>query len=183
MLSQFSGAAERRSLREFLPSSPGFYPAGRLDYDSEGLLLLTNQGELQHRIAHPQLKMKKRYWVQTTSVISDEGLERLQSGLVLKDGPTRPAEAKRIDPPEALWARSEPVAAHRDQLSGWIEIELSEGRNRQVRRMLAAVECPVLRLIRFAIGPWTIDGLAPGEHRLEQVNLPKKPRQPRRRLS
>ena len=181
MLSQFTGEPDQRTLAEFLHGNPGFFPAGRLDYDSEGLLLLTNQGPLQHRIAHPDMKMAKRYWVQTTSELSIRGIEQLRTGVQLKDGPTKPASVKAINQPASLWAREQPVAPHRDKLSGWLELEITEGRNRQVRRMLAALDCPVLRLIRVAVGPWSIENLNPGEHRKLQVHLPESKPTKRRR--
>lgn len=150
----------------------GFYPAGRLDRDSEGLLLLTDDGRLQHRISHPQQKLEKTYWVQVEGNVSQEALNTLRNGVDLKDGLTRPAKAHCIDPPSNLWPRTPPIRERQNQPTQWLEICISEGRNRQVRRMTAAVGHPTLRLIRAAIGHWKLDDLTPGEHRLETIHLP-----------
>lgn len=176
VLSQFTddrapgNGSPRATLSDYL-RIPGIYPAGRLDYDSEGLLLLTAEGSLQHRIASPSLKMPKTYWVQVEGNITDEALEQLTTGVQLKDGLTRPAKATRMPPP-ALWPRVPPVR-HRDTIpTTWLELTITEGKNRQVRRMTAAVGFPTLRLIRYRIGDWTLEGLDPGSHRTITVNLP-----------
>lgn len=143
---------------------PAVYPAGRLDLDSEGLLLLTDDGRLQARIADPQFKLPKTYLVQIEGNITDSSLAALRRGVDLKDGRTRPADAKRIDPP-ALWPRDPPVRFRKTVADCWIELTIREGRNRQVRRMTAAVGHGTLRLVRWRIGDWTLDGLAPAEWR------------------
>ena len=153
----------RRTLAEFgLP--PGVYAAGRLDHDSEGLLLLTDDGTLAHRLTDPRHKQPKTYWVQVEGEPSDEQLDALRRGVVLNDGPTRPAKARRLDTP-ALWPRDPPVRFRKTVPDAWLEIAIGEGRNRQVRRMTAAVGLPTLRLVRVAIGPHRLDDLAPGEWR------------------
>ena len=153
----------RPTLSDFI-DLPGVYPAGRLDLDSEGLLLLTDNGRLQARIADPKFKMAKTYLVQVEGEVSDEALAALRSGVRLKDGLTRPAEAERIPIP-ALWPRDPPVRFRKSVPDGWIRLTIGEGRNRQVRRMTAAVGYPTLRLVRWRIGDWTLDGLAPGAWR------------------
>ncbi|BDU18500.1 pseudouridine synthase [Lysobacter auxotrophicus] len=153
----------RRTLADFgLP--PDVYAAGRLDHDSEGLLLLTDDGALAHRLTDPRHKEPKTYWVQVEGEPSDEQLDALRRGVVLNDGPTRPAKAQRLDTPP-LWPRDPPVRFRKTVPDAWLEIAISEGRNRQVRRMTAAVGLPTLRLVRVAIGPHRLDGLAPGEWR------------------
>jgi 23S rRNA pseudouridine2457 synthase len=164
VLSQFKDSACRQVLADYIPV-PEIYPAGRLDRDSEGLLVLTNDGKLQARIADPRYRMSKTYWVQLEGVPCEESLKRLQSGVELKDGFTQPAKAKLIDPPLQLWRRDPPVRFRQQLPTQWLEITLKEGRNRQVRRMTAAVGFPTLRLIRYRIGSWTLDGLASGEWR------------------
>lgn len=166
VLSQFTDRGTdgaRATLSDWI-DRPGVYPAGRLDRDSEGLLLLTADGREQARIADPRFKLGKTYLVQVEGEIDEAALERLRRGVTLNDGPTRPAEARRIDPP-ALWPRDPPVRFRKNVPDGWIELTLREGRNRQVRRMTAAVGFPTLRLVRWRIGDWTLDGLAPGEWR------------------
>ncbi|PAV26735.1 pseudouridine synthase [Tamilnaduibacter salinus] len=170
VLSQFTDQRGRPTLAHYIGAS-GVYPAGRLDFDSEGLLLLTDDGRLQQRIASPARKMSKTYLVQVEGAITDEALEHLQSGVELKDGLTRPAQARRIDPPD-LPARKPPVRFRRDIPTSWIEMTLTEGRNRQVRRMTAAVDFPTLRLVRYRIGDWTLDGLQPGDSRQQTIHLP-----------
>ena len=160
VLPQFTDPGGRPTLAAFI-DLPGLYPAGRLDRDSEGLMLLTDDGRLQARIADPQHKMPKTYWVQVEGLISDAALAALRAGVTLKDGLTRPAQAQRIDPP-AIWDRDPPIRVRKTVPDCWISLTLREGRNRQVRRMTAAVGHPTLRLIRHAIGPWALDGLAPG---------------------
>lgn len=143
---------------------PAVYPAGRLDHDSEGLLLLTDDGALAHRLTDPRHKLPKTYWVQVEGEPDDGQLARLREGVQLNDGPTRPAEARQIDPPQ-LWPRDPPVRFRKTVPDGWLEVVLREGRNRQVRRMTAAVGLPTLRLVRVAIGDHRLDGLAPGQWR------------------
>ena len=151
----------RRTLAEFgLP--PDVYAAGRLDHDSEGLLLLTDDGALAHRLTDPRHKQPKTYWVQVEGEPSDAQLDALRRGVVLNDGPTRPAKARRLDAP-ALWPRDPPVRFRKTVPDAWLELVIGEGRNRQVRRMTAAVGLPTLRLVRVAIGPHRLDDLAPGE--------------------
>jgi 23S rRNA pseudouridine2457 synthase len=152
---------------------PGVYPAGRLDTDSEGLLLLTDDGALQHRITDPRHKMVKRYRVQVERIPDEPALARLRAGLQLKDGPTRPCTALRIDPPAGLWQRSPPVRHRLTVDTCWLEIGIAEGRNRQVRRMTAAIGHPTLRLIRVAIGPWQLGGLQPGQWVDADVRCPQ----------
>ncbi len=164
VLPQFTSPDGRRSLADFL-SLPGLYPAGRLDYDSEGLMLLTDFGPWQARISQPGSPLAKRYRVQVEGDPTNETLEPLRRGLVLSDGPTRPAPATLIPEPPGLWPRDPPIRSRKAIPTAWIELELNEGRNRQVRRMTAAVGLPTLRLIRWSVGPWTLDGLAPGQWR------------------
>jgi 23S rRNA pseudouridine2457 synthase len=161
VLSQFTPEGRWRGLKDFI-DIPGVYVAGRLDADSEGLLLLTNDGRLQARISDPRHKMEKTYWVQVEGVPIDAALVALRQGVQLNDGPTRPARAKLIPQPEPLWAREPPVRFRQSIPTSWLELVISEGRNRQVRRMTAAVGYPTLRLIRAAIGPYSLDGLVPG---------------------
>lgn len=156
---------------------PGVYPAGRLDYDSEGLLLLTDDGALAHRITHPSQKLPKTYWVQVEGAPDDDALQRLRRGVTLKDGPTRPAKVRRIEAPNVP-DRVPPVRFRASIPTHWLEITISEGRNRQVRRMTAHVGLPTLRLIRAAIGSWTLDGIASGEWRKETVHLPQQAASP-----
>ena len=164
VLCQFSGdGTARPTLADFI-DVPGVYPAGRLDLDSEGLLLLTDDGRLQARIADPRFKLPKTYLVQVEGDIDEAALASLRRGVDLKDGPTRPAAADRIDDP-ALWPRDPPVRFRKSIPDCWIELTIHEGRNRQVRRMTAAVGYPTLRLVRWRIGDWTVAGLAPGAFR------------------
>ena len=150
----------RPTLSDFI-DAPGVYPAGRLDMDSEGLLLLTDDGRLQARIAEPRFKMAKTYLVQVEGVVAEASLEALRRGVSLKDGRTLPAEAERIDDPQ-LWPRDPPVRFRKTVPDCWIKLTIREGKNRQVRRMTAAVGHPTLRLVRWAIGAWTVEGIAPG---------------------
>ncbi|HET9694221.1 MAG TPA: pseudouridine synthase [Steroidobacteraceae bacterium] len=164
VLPQFTSPDGRRCLRDFVPLT-GVYPAGRLDFDSEGLMLLTDFGPWQARISQPGSALGKLYRVQVEGVAAAEAVERLRGGLVLNDGPTRPAPTRVIDEPAGLWPREPPIRVRKAIPTSWLEIELSEGRNRQVRRMTAAVGLPTLRLIRWAVGPWSVEGLAPGQWR------------------
>ena len=165
VLSQFTGGKDGEDdTLAHLVDVPGVYPAGRLDKDSEGLLLLTDEGRLQSRIAEPRYKMAKTYLVQVEGEAGDEALEKLARGVELKDGMTRPARAKRIDAPP-VWDRDPPVRFRKSVPDSWIALEITEGRNRQVRRMTAAVGLPTLRLIRWRIGDWSVDGFKPGEWR------------------
>ena len=168
VICQFSPSENKSTLKDFL-QQPGFYPAGRLDHDSEGLLLLTNQGWLQHRIAHPQHKLEKTYWVQLDNTISDDAIEQLRRGVQLKDGLTQPASATRIAVGQQLWPRQPPIRSRKSIPTSWISLTITEGRNRQVRRMTAAVGFPTLRLIRVAIGPWSLQRLKPGDYRKVRV--------------
>ncbi|WP_256926592.1 pseudouridine synthase [Sphingomonas sp. TZW2008] len=167
VLSQFTdrgSPTQRRTLSDYI-DLPGVYPAGRLDRDSEGLLLLTDDGQLQARIADPRFKLPKTYLVQVEGVPNDAALDQLRAGVTLADGPTRPAEAAVIAPP-ALWPRDPPIRYRAAILDSWLRLTIHEGRNRQVRRMTAAVGHPTLRLVRWRIGEWSLDGLAPGVWRL-----------------
>ena len=171
VLSQFSASADKRTLADYI-DAPGYYPAGRLDYDSEGLLLLTDDGALQARIAAPRHKMWKRYLLQVEGTPNEAALERLRHGVELSDGPTRPARARLAASPE-VWPREPPIRQRASIEVSWLELELQEGRNRQARRMSAAIGCPTLRLIRTAIGDWSLDKLQPGQYRHVKVNLPR----------
>lgn len=167
VLSQFTDKGTAGSPRPTLSAfidAPGVYPAGRLDRDSEGLLLLTDDGALQARIAEPRFKMPKTYLVQVEGDVSDDALAQLRRGVQLNDGMTRRAEAERIDDP-ALWRRDPPVRFRKSVPDGWLKLTIREGRNRQVRRMTAAVGHPTLRLVRWRIGEWSLDDLAPGTWR------------------
>lgn len=164
VLSQFRDRDGRPTLADFV-DVPGVYPAGRLDFDSEGLLLLTDDGRLQARISQPRSGTRKTYRAQVEGVPSPAQLEELVSGVTLRDGPARAVSARRIDEPADLWERDPPIRYRKNVADSWIEVVLTEGRNRQVRRMTAAVGLPTLRLIRYAVGDWTVDGLQPGEWR------------------
>ncbi|MEO0632649.1 MAG: rRNA large subunit pseudouridine synthase E [Pseudomonadota bacterium] len=167
VLSQFTDKGTAGSTRPTLSAYidlPGVYAAGRLDRDSEGLMLLTSDGRLQARIAHPKFKAPKTYWAQVEGEITDDALAQLRSGVTLKDGPTRPAQAQRIAPPD-IWPRDPPIRFRKSIPDSWLSLTLTEGRNRQVRRMTAHVGFPTLRLIRVQIGDWRLDGLQPGEWR------------------
>lgn len=168
VLTQFRGGTDDvPTLAAFIPL-PGVYPAGRLDRDSEGLLLLTDDGALQHRISHPRHKLWKTYWVQVEGTADAPRLAALRTGVVLNDGPTRPAQVRAMAEP-ALWPREPPVRFRKSVPTAWIEIAIREGRNRQVRRMTAAVGLPTLRLVRVRIGDWHLDGLSPGAFRVLEV--------------
>ena len=163
VICQFTPEGGHRTLKEFI-AVPAVYPAGRLDTDSEGLLVLTDDGRLQTSIADPRHKLPKTYWVQVDGAVEEEAIERLRAGVELRDGPTLPAKARVIAEP-AIWPRDPPIRVRREIPTTWIELEINEGRNRQVRRMTAAVGHPTLRLVRSRIGPWNLEGLAPGEWR------------------
>ncbi len=180
VLTQFTDTRSptpRPTLSDFI-DIPGVYPAGRLDRDSEGLVLLTDDGRLQARIASPRHKMAKTYLVQVEGAPNEADLAPLRHGVVLKDGPTRPARARLIAPP-ALWPRDPPVRSRKTVPDAWIELTLTEGRNRQVRRMTAAIGLPTLRLVRWRIGPWSLDGLEPGAWREGDPSLHPGPNTPR----
>ncbi|MBL9054630.1 MAG: pseudouridine synthase [Tabrizicola sp.] len=164
VLCQFSREGERAVLADFVPVK-GVYPAGRLDRDSEGLVVLTDDGKLQARIADPRFKLEKTYLAQVEGVVTEAALARLRAGVALNDGPTLPARARTVAEPDWLWPRVPPIRVRKSVPDGWIELTIREGRNRQVRRMCAAVRLPCLRLIRWRVGDWTLDGLAPGEWR------------------
>jgi 23S rRNA pseudouridine2457 synthase len=164
VLCQFTDAAGRRTLADFV-AVKNVYPAGRLDYDSEGLLLLTDDGALQKRIADPRHKMKKTYLAQVERIPDEKALARLCRGVKLKDGMTAPASARLVDEPGWLWPRVPPIRYRRNIPAAWLELTTTEGRNRQVRRMTAAVGHPTLRLVRVSISEWSLDSLAPGQWR------------------
>ena len=168
VLSQFTDAgtagSPRKTLSDFI-NVPDVYPAGRLDQDSEGLLVLTDDGQLQNRISDPKFKQPKTYWAQVEGVPDDAALQALRSGVVLKDGKTAPARAEIIPEPENLWPRDPPIRFRKSVPDSWISLTITEGRNRQVRRMTAAVGHPTLRLIRAQVGDWRLGDLRPGEWR------------------
>lgn len=163
VLCQFTDPDGRPTLADYI-TEKGFYPAGRLDRDSEGLVLLTDDGQLQHCIAHPKAKQEKTYWVQVEGTPDDKALQQMRQGIELKDGPTRPAKVKRLEAP-SLWPRHPPIRYRAAVPDSWLSLSISEGRNRQVRRMTAAVGFPTLRLVRWAVGPWDLSGLQPGQWR------------------
>jgi 23S rRNA pseudouridine2457 synthase len=168
VMCQFTDTASRTTLADYI-HTPNVYPAGRLDYDSEGLVLLTDDGILQNKISDPKHKLPKTYWVQVEDNIDEAALKKLRDGVVLKDGLTKPAKAKRIDEPANLWERNPPIRERKNIPTSWIELVITEGRNRQVRRMTAAVGFPTLRLIRYAVGEWSIEGLSVGESKLIKI--------------
>lgn len=167
VLSQFtdkgSEGTARRTLSEFI-TVPGVYPAGRLDRDSEGLMVLTDNGKLQAKISNPKFRSPKTYLAQVEGTPTEDQLDQLRGGVVLKDGPTRPAQVKQIAPPE-LWERDPPVRYRKTVPDAWLRLTITEGRNRQVRRMTAHVGLPCLRLVRWSVGEWSLDGIAPGTWR------------------
>lgn len=178
VLCQFTDEGiKRETLADYI-KIPGVYAAGRLDKDSEGLLLLTDDGSVQARIAHPKFKLPKTYWVQVEGIPDEAALEKLRKGVTLKDGLTKPAEARAITEPEGLWPRTPPVRFRANIPTSWIELTIREGKNRQVRRMTAAVGHPTLRLIRAAIGPWSLKNLPSGDYietTLQEGQLPAAP--------
>jgi 23S rRNA pseudouridine2457 synthase len=187
VLSQFTDKEGRSTLADFIENNNA-YPAGRLDYDSEGLLLLTDDGAVQHQISHPSAKSIKTYWAQVEGQVNEADLEPLIRGIRLNDGPCRPAKAKVIDQPE-LWPRIPPIRVRAKIPTTWLQISISEGRNRQVRRMTAAIGYPTLRLIRASIGNWSLGQLQPGESKQQTIHSPannsqrqKHSTRPRRRL-
>jgi 23S rRNA pseudouridine2457 synthase len=163
VLCQFTDPGGRPTLAEYI-AVPGVYAAGRLDYDSEGLLVLTDTGLLQKRITDPRAKLAKSYWVQVEGVPTAAALRELAGGVLLRDGRSRPAHVEQIEPP-SVWPRHPPIRERRLIPTSWLSITLTEGRNRQIRRMTAAVGLPTLRLIRYSVGPWQLDTLQPGEWR------------------
>ncbi len=189
VLSQFtdkgSEGSPRATLSDFI-DVPDVYPAGRLDRDSEGLMVLTDDGRLQAQISNPRFKQEKTYYAQVEGIPTDEAIIELAKGVKLNDGMTGAAKVKRIDAPDFLWDRDPPIRVRKSVPDSWISVTITEGRNRQVRRMTAAIGHPTLRLIRYAVGQWTVDGLKPGEYSVAEVkaNLGKrnpKSRRPRSR--
>ncbi|WP_029934221.1 rRNA large subunit pseudouridine synthase E [Thiomicrospira pelophila] len=173
VLCQFTDDLGRETLADFI-KNPGFYAAGRLDRDSEGLLVLTNDGQLQHQISDPKHKLPKTYWVQVEGQIDSTAIDKLCKGVVLKDGLTKPAQAQATSEPDWLWPRNPPIRERQSIPTSWLKLTITEGRNRQVRRMTAAVGFPTLRLIRTQVGPFKLDGLALGQSQLiKQTNLLK----------
>ena len=164
VICQFSPDGKHPTLKDYITASD-VYPAGRLDTDSEGLLVLTADGALQHRITDPKHKFRKTYWVQVEGVVNDASLAQLERGVDLGEFVTASASARAINEPPGLWPRDPPIRARKANPTSWLELTISEGKNRQVRRMTAKVGLPTLRLIRYRIGDWTLDGLAPGEFR------------------
>jgi 23S rRNA pseudouridine2457 synthase len=168
VICQFSRDGIHPTLADYI-ALPDFYPAGRLDTDSEGLLVLTDDGQLQHRITDPKHKLPKTYWVQVEGVPDEAALEKLRLGVMLSDFITQPAEARVMDEPANLWARNPPIRSRKNIPTSWLELIIHEGKNRQVRRMTAAVGLPTLRLIRYRIGEWTLSGLEQGTWRFEPL--------------
>ena len=169
VLSQFTDDAQRKTLADYIPIK-NVYPAGRLDRDSEGLLLLTDHSILQHTLSHPDYKAEKTYWVQVEGEITQEALQQLADGIQLKDGLTRPATAKKITEPNDLWPRNPPIRQRKNSPTSWLSLSIHEGKNRQVRRMTAAVGFPTLRLIRASIGQFTVDSIALGSYQEMHLN-------------
>ena len=165
VLSQFSPVAGKQTLADYIDVA-GVYSAGRLDFDSEGLMLLTDDGVLQARISNPRYRQAKIYLAQVEGIPESGAVQALAAGVELKDGLTRPAKVEQVDEPGWLWSRDPPIRERKNIPTQWLRLEISEGRNRQVRRMTAAVGHPTLRLVRIGIGAWTLSGLLPGEYRL-----------------
>ncbi len=174
VISQFSGDDRHPTLKDFI-RLPGVYPAGRLDTDSEGLLILTDDGQLQHRISHPRHKLPKTYWVQVEGIPDQVALKKLGAGVDLADFVTSPAKTRVMEEPAGLWPRTPPIRFRKNIPATWLELTIREGKNRQVRRMTAKVGHPTLRLIRYRIGDWTIEGLPPGGWREAQVTRLRGP--------
>jgi 23S rRNA pseudouridine2457 synthase len=172
VLTQFSDTAGRPTLADYVPV-PGVYAAGRLDADSEGLVVLTDDGAMQARISDPRHKLAKTYWAQVEGLVTDDALRALATGVDLADFVTSPCEACRVAEPEGLWERNPPIRIRASIPTSWLQLVLREGKNRQVRRMTARVGFPTLRLIRWAVGDWTLEGLAPGQWR--ELAIPGQP--------
>ena len=170
VICQFSRDGKHPTLADYI-ALPDFYPAGRLDTDSEGLLLLTDDGRLQHLITDPRHKLPKTYWIQVEGAADEGALEKLRNGIDLKDFVTLPAEVQCMEEPVWLWPRNPPIRERKSIPTSWLQLTIREGKNRQVRRMTAAVGLPTLRLIRYRIGDWTLDGILPGVWREEVVKL------------
>jgi len=169
VLCQFTTDDDRATLKDYIDVSD-VYAAGRLDYDSEGLLLLTDDGQLQHRISDPKYKQPKTYWVQVEGEISEEALKKLRRGVELKDGKTRPARAQKMSEPENLWPRHPPIRERKNIPTSWLQLSITEGKNRQIRRMTAAVGFPTLRLIRYKIGRWSLDDIDSGQYKVIETS-------------
>ena len=175
VLTQFTDENGRATLKDYV-KIPDIYPVGRLDYDSEGLVLLTDDKQLQHRLSDPKFKVEKTYWVQVEGIPTEEALQKLRRGVIIKSVKTAPAQATLLETEPAIWDRSKPIRFRANIPTSWLEIKISQGMNRQVRKMTAAVGFPTLRLIRPAIGPLKLDGLQPGESReltVEEVKILK----------
>jgi 23S rRNA pseudouridine2457 synthase len=179
VLCQFTDNVGRSTLADYITTN-NVYPAGRLDYDSEGLVVLTDDGGLQQHISNPKNKLDKTYWVQVEGLVDNSALEPLRQGIALSDGPCRPARVKLIDSP-SLWPRNPPIRQRKNCPTSWLEITINEGRNRQIRRMTAAINFPTLRLIRVKVGSWSINELQPGESLTMTVHRPKAAAAVRRR--